>query len=373
MNDFHPRSSRIDSSRLTYVGLDNDNGGILLNASEGGIAVRIVNGLPLRSKVQLQLRVPGKPPIEACGEVVWTDGSRRAGIRFIEIGEHSRQQLRDWVLAEGGPGPLNDEIENSTPVVPTLFPSTGSTPPQTPAETRSAGHELSTEIPSQIGADHSQQPTFDLERFRPGHRDAMSLASNPHGAMARLMSFCFGKGLSSRRLVPMLVGIAIVVVCGMVGWFYLRTIDAHAKTATTLVESPVQHGVTPATLQPSQAQTDGKFGQPSQSSLITGIQVRPEGRDSTTVEIALERGAKYTANRLSSPDRIFFDIEADLVPQLWGKASSLETGPVVKFRSAERGAGVTRVTLQTRDLCAYSVNMKADPHRLVIEVHAGHL
>ena len=372
MNDFRPRSSRFDPSKLTYVALENDNGGILLNAAEGGIAVRIVNGLPLHSKVQLQLRVPGKPPIEVYGEVIWTDDSRRAGIRFLEMCEDSRQQLRDWVLAEGGLCSGNDETENPPPIVSAPYPSMGSAPDPAPAETRSANHEVSTEITSQIEALASQQGTFDLERFRPKHGDAVTFHADSQGATSGPMSFRMGKGLSSPRLVPVAVGIGIVLICGMVGWFYLRPIDAHTKAATL---AAVQHGMAPATVsqQPAQAPTGGKFGQGKPLSLITGIQVRPEGKGSTTVEIALERETKYTANRLSSPDRIFFDIEADLVPQLWGKASSLETGPLVKLRSAQRGAGVTRVTLQTRDVCAYSLTTKADPYRLVIEVSSRHL
>ena len=366
MNEFRPRSSRIDTPKLMYVGFDNDNGGILLNAAEGGISVRIVNGLPLHSTVQLQLRVPGKPPIDAGGEVVWTDGSRRVGIRFLEMSENSRQQLRDWVLGQGNLPP------NGTENV--AYPASGLLFPQGERSQKPAEAEPSIETTDPVGTDRNQPSTFDgHKRVNAVNQDAVGFESKLQGEAVGWKSLPLPKRQASRRLVPVLVGIAIVLLCGMVG-LYLRTTSAHAKATIALVESPVQHGMTSTTVppQPSQTHTQSNLVQPNNLPLITAIQARPKGTDSTTVEINLGSGVKYTANRLSSPDRIYFDIEANLAPQLWGKASSLKRGPVVKFRSAQRAPGITRVTLQTSDLCAYSATMKPDPSRLVVEVRKDH-
>jgi len=364
MNDFRRRASRIDTPKLMYVGLDGDNGGILLNASEGGIAVRIVHGLPLHSRVQLQLRVPGKLPINAVGEVVWADGSRRLGIRFLEMSDDSRLQLRDWVLGQNV-GPLN---ENPVSAAPELLFTENRGSQMLPAQSGASGTWMKTTSP--VDAHPNPQPTLDVHSaVQLANQDAVEFESKSQNTVPGWKPSALEERLPSRRLVPLLAGIAIVLVCGMVG-LYLRTTSAHAKAINALVESPVRHGMTPATVspQPSQTQAQGNLAQANNLPLITAIQARPAGTDSTTVEIELGSGVKYTANRLSSPDRIYFDIEANLAPQLWGKASSLKRGPVVKFRSAQRAPGITRVTLQTSDLCVYSAMMRPDPSRLVVEV-----
>jgi CheY-like chemotaxis protein len=69
------------------------------NLSEGGMAVQIDNASPntLLSKVRFTL--PGtKVVMEPTGEIVWSDKRGRAGVRFLEVPDSSREQLERWIL-----------------------------------------------------------------------------------------------------------------------------------------------------------------------------------------------------------------------------------------------------------------------------------
>ena len=84
---------------LSYLDLGRDNGGIVLNISESGLAVHAVGIFVDNSLLQMRLRLPGSDEqLEATGEVAWTSESKReAGIRFVNPPEQTRMQIQAWV------------------------------------------------------------------------------------------------------------------------------------------------------------------------------------------------------------------------------------------------------------------------------------
>jgi DNA-binding NtrC family response regulator len=71
-----------------------------MNISEGGMALRCNDDLPLNGLVKLLFLLPGeKSEFETRGTIVWKDGRGHFGIRFEQISVTSRQKLNDW-LAE---------------------------------------------------------------------------------------------------------------------------------------------------------------------------------------------------------------------------------------------------------------------------------
>lgn len=92
---------------LTYVTLDDANGGIVRNLNHTGLAVQTV--APLRPgqqvRVRFELRQP-RVPVEARGEVSWADSSGQSGIRFLDLPPRKIRQLNEWIfgnLLEGFP------------------------------------------------------------------------------------------------------------------------------------------------------------------------------------------------------------------------------------------------------------------------------
>ena len=68
------------------------------NVSEGGKDIRMIGKLPKDVQAQLRFTLPGANiSLELKGEVAWTDGTGRLGIRFIEVPQSSQYQLEQWL------------------------------------------------------------------------------------------------------------------------------------------------------------------------------------------------------------------------------------------------------------------------------------
>jgi uncharacterized protein (TIGR02266 family) len=69
-----------------------------MNLSEGGMAVRCNEELPLNSLVKISFLLPGdKTNVEARSVVVWKDERGHAGLRFEQVSVASRQRINDWL------------------------------------------------------------------------------------------------------------------------------------------------------------------------------------------------------------------------------------------------------------------------------------
>src|ERR1700756_1082588 len=86
---------------MAYVELGPDNGGILLNLSEGGIAVQSALALTDREFPELRFQVPSLQGwLRAKGRIVWmSDSKKEAGIQFTELHGTSREEIQKWVSA----------------------------------------------------------------------------------------------------------------------------------------------------------------------------------------------------------------------------------------------------------------------------------
>lgn len=90
---------RHDLGTLTYVVLDDANGGIVRNLSHCGIGVQAV--APLRPQQIVPLRFElrnARLRIEAQGEVVWATASGQCGIRFLDLPPRMVRQINEWIF-----------------------------------------------------------------------------------------------------------------------------------------------------------------------------------------------------------------------------------------------------------------------------------
>lgn len=90
---------RHDLRTLTYVTLDQGNGGIVRNLSSSGAAIQAVGALLPQQTVRLrfQLRNP-RIRIDAHGEVTWASESGQCGIRFLDLPPETKLQLDQWIF-----------------------------------------------------------------------------------------------------------------------------------------------------------------------------------------------------------------------------------------------------------------------------------
>jgi periplasmic protein TonB len=83
---------------LIYVDLGPDNGAILIDLGEGGLGFQSVVPVSLDQAVLLKFKVPGEgEPVEGYAEVAWLNESGKGGgLRFVELTENARAQIRGW-------------------------------------------------------------------------------------------------------------------------------------------------------------------------------------------------------------------------------------------------------------------------------------
>lgn len=84
---------------LAYLDIGPDNGGILLNLSEDGLALQAVAPLHGVKELQLGIQLPHSDTrIETAAEIVWLGAtSRQAGVRFLNLADAARAQIREWI------------------------------------------------------------------------------------------------------------------------------------------------------------------------------------------------------------------------------------------------------------------------------------
>lgn len=92
------RAQRETPTQLSYIQLDPNTGGIILNASESGLAFQVVGAV--RSGRPLQVCISPNPTerIELPGEIAWLDDAKTCGgVRFKEPSAEICLQIRRWL------------------------------------------------------------------------------------------------------------------------------------------------------------------------------------------------------------------------------------------------------------------------------------
>jgi N-acetylmuramoyl-L-alanine amidase len=102
---------------------------------------------------------------------------------------------------------------------------------------------------------------------------------------------------------------------------------------------------------------------------VTGIR-HWSAPDYSRVAIDLESDIKFGSQRISRPDRIFFDLRGTrLASTLVGKSFDVDDGFLKKIRVAQFQPGRTRVVLEVANLSDYDAFLLPNPYRLIIDIH----
>src|SRR5438309_3584595 len=106
---------------------------------------------------------------------------------------------------------------------------------------------------------------------------------------------------------------------------------------------------------------------------VTAIQASSTENDARVV-IMLDDAVQYDSARLTSPDRIYFDLyKARLSPYVGQKTIPIipiEDGLLKWVRAAQNRDEVVRLVLDADGAEGYSAQLLSDPYRLVIDLHA---
>jgi len=152
---FAPRQVRSqyrhDLRTLTYVTLDDANGGIVRNLSDKGVAVQAVAALRPQQLVRLRFEPSrSKVRIDVHGEVTWADSSGQCGIRFLDLSPRARRQLNQWIF-----GNLLESIPQDAARTGSIF--------STPASDTKSPDSSSPEESDGLLVSSSPRPVIQLE------------------------------------------------------------------------------------------------------------------------------------------------------------------------------------------------------------------
>ncbi len=142
------RNSRVKVDSLLPVDLGQENGGIVLNLSEGGLRVRVVGRLDTEEMTPLRFTLPEcKNGINTLGQVAWVDEAHTGGgVRFFSLAEEARQQIQQWLALNA---PASETQPQTTPIQPKA-----TDPVESPAE--------QTEVMSWVAAQPPPEENFTV-------------------------------------------------------------------------------------------------------------------------------------------------------------------------------------------------------------------
>jgi hypothetical protein len=80
----------------TYINIEPNNVGIVLNVSAGGLCFHSID--PVKHNGTIRFGLSGqKQRVEAEGVLVWSDETQRAGVRFTSLSAVARDKVRNWL------------------------------------------------------------------------------------------------------------------------------------------------------------------------------------------------------------------------------------------------------------------------------------
>lgn len=92
------QSSRIDVEPLVYLTTKTYTPSFILNLSRDGMAIQAMEVWQHGRRVKFRFPLP-KTGLEISGtaDVMWSDSTGRAGLRFSSLGQFDRFRLRRWM------------------------------------------------------------------------------------------------------------------------------------------------------------------------------------------------------------------------------------------------------------------------------------
>ena len=90
-------STRKPPEQLAYISLPPDNGGIVLDLSEGGLRFHAAAPVDAEGPIHFRFSVTAETRVDAVGELTWKDESERiGGLRFTQLPDEMCEFIRVW-------------------------------------------------------------------------------------------------------------------------------------------------------------------------------------------------------------------------------------------------------------------------------------
>jgi cell division protein FtsN len=114
---------------LADIHFEPNNGGIVLNLSEGGLCFHAIDPLQIDGTIRFSVSLHNQR-IQASGQLAWIDQAKRTGgLRFTGLPAEARQQVRDWTSQPATPLSSDDASALAVPPL-RAFPASIIIPPE---------------------------------------------------------------------------------------------------------------------------------------------------------------------------------------------------------------------------------------------------
>lgn len=160
-------------------------------------------------------------------------------------------------------------------------------------------------------------------------------------------------------------------------WWKFRSTSRAAVPRIQETQSSTQSAPAAVTENPALAvpvptlPTPAELTRATGPSLVTGVHHANQNGVSTVV-VDLEAPVQYRKNRLTNPERIYFDLLGTSLAQgMNGQVIDVKDGLIGRIRIAQPTDNVTRVVLETTSGSTFWDTLQQNPHRLVIEVRSA--
>ena len=90
--------------QFAFLQLEQDDGGTVLDISEGGLRFESFNPVQENGQLHFWFSLNLRERIEGWGEVAWTDPERKSGgLKFLRLSEEAREQIRLFISGRSNP------------------------------------------------------------------------------------------------------------------------------------------------------------------------------------------------------------------------------------------------------------------------------
>jgi hypothetical protein len=266
--------------QFAFLQLEQDDGGTVLDISEGGL--RFESFAPLREHgpIHFWFSLNLRERIEAWGEVAWTDAERKSGgVKFLSLSEGGHQQIRQYLA--------------------------GSSPQKVPAKTGTRENDAVATFVSR--ARPRQTPNFSGNREArdaslpfPSHQappaDGMLVPMQRHLAVMR-----------RQLIIGVLIGVCVAGIVAFAAIKFSQYLHDNRAAAKPAVESSVQAG--PGT-GPTSKPPPAAIGTPTD---VFAINTQKKGGASARIPVAPPADASARASRPKNPltpDQLWTQVQA---------------------------------------------------------------
>jgi hypothetical protein len=139
---------RIPLDHLAYINLPHNNGGIVIDVSEGGLKFHAIGPVRANGPILFRFEVDSGARIDAVGELAWRDETGKSGgLRFIEVPDEIRKQIRIWSSQSAASA---DGMVHDTQVAETSVEAQGA--PRSSADSALVGNTLAANLATEAEA-----------------------------------------------------------------------------------------------------------------------------------------------------------------------------------------------------------------------------